>query len=299
MRLALILAALAGLVLSSPSARAAPPAPFRDCPDCPEMVRVPAGTFQMGDASPSAPSNEKPAHAVTVPAFAAGEFEVTMKEFAAFVSATGYAIPPACKTGKGLKGGWGTWPEATWRDPGYPVGDRQPVTCVAWADAQAYADWLSKRTGKPYRLLSESEWEYAARAGTTTEYWWGGKADDLCAFANGGELAMQREFPNWPAANCDDGYAFTAPVGSFHPNAFGLYDMAGNVWEWTADCYAPTYDPQPRDGGAYADGDCLHRVLRGGSWGWGVVDLRSAQRNGLLPPTIRGGDIGFRVARSL
>ena len=271
---------------------------FRDCPDCPAMVRVPAGTFRMGDDSAAAKADEKPAHSVTLPAFAVGKFEVTYGEFSAFVAATGYTPPTGCLTDRKGGQGWGFGADASWRDPGYPLTDRQPVVCIPWAAANAYALWLSRRTGKPYRLLSESEWEYAARAGTTTQYWWGDRADDLCAYANGGDLAMQKQFPSWPAADCDDGQAFAAPVGSYRPNAFGLYDMAGNAWEWTQDCYAPSYDPQPRDGGAYTGGSCAHRVLRGGSWGWGVVDLRSAQRNGLLPPTIQGGDIGFRVARS-
>ena len=259
----------------------------------------------MGDSRPPAKPDEQPVHPVAVPAFAAGKFEVTRGEFAAFVAATGHEPAPGCLTGRNpivvgqRPARWSFDPAASWRDPGYPAGDDQPVVCVAWADASAYAAWLSMRTGKSYRLLSEAEFEYAIRAGTTTEYWWGDDPDALCAYANGGDLAAQREIPSWPAARCDDGHAFTAPVGSYRPNAFGLYDMAGNAWKWTADCYAPSYDPQPRDGSAYAGGSCEHRVLRGGSMGWGVVDLRSSQRNGLLPPTLKGGDIGFRVARSL
>ena len=293
------------IISGGPVALAAPDGPppspneFRDCPECPTMVRVPGGTFQMGDASAKAKADERPVHSVTLPAFAAGKFEVTYGEFAAFVAATGRSPATGCLTDRRGGHGWGFDADASWRDPSYLLTDRQPVVCVAWAAADAYAQWLSMRTGKIYRLLSEAEWEYAARAGTTTQYWWGDKADDLCAYANGGDLAMQKRFPSWPAAQCDDGQAYTAPVGSYRPNAFGLYDMAGNAWEWTQDCYAPSYDPQPRDGGAYTSGSCAHRVLRGGSWGWGVVDLRSAQRNGLLPPTIQGGDIGFRVARSL
>ena len=301
--LTLLRCALALVVLRPPAAFAGPDGPpageLRDCPDCPAMVRVPGGSFQMGDASATAKADEKPVHSVAVPAFAAGKFEVTYGEYAAFAAATGHEPVTGCLTDRKADRGWGFDPDASWRDPGYPLTDRQPVVCVSWADADAYAQWLAKRTGKPYRLLSEAEWEYAARAGTTTQFWWGDKADDLCAYANGGELAMQKRFPSWPAAQCDDGYADTAPVGSYRPNAFGLYDMAGNAWEWTQDCYAPSYDPQPRDGSAYTGGGCAHRVLRGGSWGWGVVDLRSSQRNGQLPPTIHGGDIGFRVGRSL
>jgi formylglycine-generating enzyme required for sulfatase activity len=301
--LALVAGAMALAVAIWPVAVAArSPAPgleFRDCPECPRMVRLPGGIFQMGDAHTPARPDEQPVHAVTIAAFAVGKFEVTRREFAAFVAATGYAPGPGCVVGRHGEARWVPDPTASWRDPGYPISDDQPVVCVAWADASAYAAWLTRRTGKSYRLLSEAEFEYAIRAGTTTEYWWGDNPDDLCAYANGGDLAAQKQFRAWPAARCDDGHAFTAPVGSYRHNAFGLYDMAGNAWEWTADCYAPTYDPQPRDGSPYTGGGCEHRVLRGGSMGWGVVDLRSSQRNGLLPPTIRGGDIGFRVARSL
>jgi formylglycine-generating enzyme required for sulfatase activity len=262
------------------------------------MVRVPAGTFQMGHEGLGGAPNEAPAHPVTLRAFAAGKFEVTHAEYAAFVAASGYQPTPGCLTDRDAPG-WGFDPKASWADPDFPQGDRQPVVCVNWADASAYVTWLSQKTGKTYRLLSEAEWEYAYRAGTTTEFFWGDKPEDMCAYANGGDLTMKVHFPEWPAVNCDDGYVDTAPVGSFKPNAFGLYDMAGNAWEWTADCAAPAYGVQPTDGTAYTGGACSSRVLRGGSWGWGVVDLRAAQRNIRLPPTIKGGDAGFRVARDL
>lgn len=277
------------------------PASFRDCPECPEMVPIPGGTFQMGDASAMAKPDEQPVHEVTVAAFAAGRFEVTRGEFAAFVTATGYAPSSGCLIDRTRTGQMLFDSSASWRDPGYPQTDRDPVVCMGWADAQAYAAWLSRRTGKVYRLLSEAEWEYAARAGTTSEFFWGNTDHDLCTYANGGDLAAQKQYPSWPAAPCNDGYVFTAPVGSFRPNAFGLYDMAGNAWEWIADCYAPRYDVQPRDGSAYTGGSCDHHVLRGGSWGWGTSDERSSQRNPLLPlpSTVRGGDFGFRLARAL
>lgn len=295
----LVLLALVETPRASPAT--AVPTPFRDCPECPEMVRVPGGTFQMGDASALAKPDEKPVHAVSIAAFAAGRFEVTRGEFATFVAATGYAPSPGCLVDRTFSGRMTFDASASWRDPAYPQTDRDPVVCMGWVDGNAYAAWLSRRTGKAYRLLSEAEWEYAARGGTTSEFWWGDTDHDLCAYANGGDLAAQKQFPWWPAAPCNDGYVFTAPVGSFRPNAFGLYDMAGNAWEWTADCYAPTYDSQPRDGSAYSGGRCDHHVLRGGSWGWGTSDERSSQRNPLLrlPGTLKGGDFGFRVARAL
>jgi formylglycine-generating enzyme required for sulfatase activity len=285
---------------------AAPPGPvgpneFRDCPDvCPVMVRLPAGTFRMGHEGPGGAPNEAPTRPVTLRAFSAGKFEVTHAEYAAFVAASGYKPTPGCLTDRDAPG-WGYDPKASWADPDYPYDDRQPVVCVNWADASAYVAWLSQKTGKAYRLLSEAEWEYAYRAGTTTEFFWGDKLEDMCAYANGGDTTMHIHFPEWPAVGCDDGYVDTAPVGSFRPNAFGLYDMAGNVWEWTADCAAPTYGVQPTDGTAYTRDACPRRVLRGGSWGsWAPApDLRAAQRNITLPATIKGGDAGFRVARDL
>lgn len=289
------------LAATGPSpTRAAPGAPgFRDCPECPQMVRVPSGTFQMGDEAAAAPADERPVRTVSVTASAVGAYEVTREQFAAFVVSTGNEPAKGCMTDRDQDGRWRYDPEASWRDPALPQTDRDPVVCVGWAGASAYAAWLSQRTGKSYRLLSEAEWEYAARAGSTSEFWWGDSPDALCAYANGPDLAAKAKFPGWPVAACDDGHALSAPVGSYRPNAFGLYDMAGNVWEWTADCYAPEYTVQARDGAAYQGGDCARRVLRGGSWVRGLVDLRSAQRNGLLAPTLHGADIGIRVARAL
>jgi formylglycine-generating enzyme required for sulfatase activity len=281
---------------------AEPTAPntFRDCPEvCPAMVRIPAGTFQMGSESARARADEKPVHGVTVRAFAAGAYEVTRAEFAAYVKETGKSPGGPCTTDSARTGQWANYPDADWTDPGVPTSDRHPVTCVNWADAVAYTEWLSAKTGKPYRLLSEAEWEYADRAGSTTEYPWGDDPDQMCRFANGPDLAATRTFPRWTGgANCDDGHDFAAPVGSYAPNALGLYDMAGNAWEWTADCYA-YYAVQPPDGRPTELPGCPRRALKGGSWVRGLVDLSSAQRNGLPRPEQRGGDIGFRVARDL
>jgi formylglycine-generating enzyme required for sulfatase activity len=253
----------------------------------------------MGDASSAARSDEKPVHTVSIAGFAAGKYEVTVEEYAAFVAATGHAATPGCRTDRNLDGRWEDDAVATWRDPGFPQTDRHPVVCVSWADANAYVAWLTEKTGKAYRLLSESEWEYAVRAGSTSQFWWGDDANELCAYANGPDLAAKEKFPRWTTASCNDGQALAAPVGSYKPNAFGLYDMAGNAWEWTQDCYVSSYEAQPRDGTAYSGGRCQRRALRGGSWVYGFADLRSGQRNGLPPPEIRGGDIGFRVAQSL
>ncbi|MYA41212.1 MAG: formylglycine-generating enzyme family protein [Gemmatimonadetes bacterium] len=243
---------------------------FRDCAVCPAMVRVPAGAFLMG--SPESESgryqDEGPQRVVLVAAFAAGVHEVTFTEWEACVEAGGCL--------EHLPG-----------DEGWGRADR-PVINVNWTDAQAYVEWLSEVTGHRYRLLSEAEWEYAARAGASTARPWGETVTDACLFANG----------DYSALPCGDGHENTAPAGSFKPNAFGLYDLLGNVWEWTQDCWNEGYAGAPGDGRAWESGDCSARVLRGGSWYHGVKDLRVAYR--LRSPFLdRSLIVGFRVARSL
>lgn len=273
---------------------------FQDCKDCPRMVAVPGGTFTMGDNSPSAPKDEQPAHEVTVPAFAVARTEITQAQFARFASETGYDAPGPCTTDADRDGRWESVAEANWMDPLFPTGDAYPVTCVNFHDAKAYADWLSRKTGRRYRLLSEAEYEYAMRGGTQTQFWWGDDKDAMCAHANGPDRSAGNVFARWTRiAACDDGQAFLAPVASHRPNAFGLYDLAGNAWEWTADCYVPNYAVQPRDGSAFGDDTCGWRSTRGGSWVYGLFDLRSAQRNWKIRPDQRGADVGFRVARDL
>jgi formylglycine-generating enzyme required for sulfatase activity len=277
-------------------------ATFRDCVDCPELVVIPAGRFRMGTDAPSAKPDARPAHEVTVSRFAIGRTEVTRAQYRLFASETGRGASGPCTSDPDLDGRWQDVPAANWEHSGFPSGEDHPVTCVTWADASAYADWLAAKTGEPYRLLSEAEWEYAARAGTTSEYPWGDAGDGMCAFANGPDDTVFAKFPGWSRAKgaaCDDGEVFTAVVASYKANGFGIYDMPGNVWEWTADCYEPDYTRQPRDGSAYTEGACTRRALRGGSWVYGIGDLTSAQRNGLPRPGQRGADIGFRVARGL
>lgn len=273
---------------------------LRDCAECPDMVAVPAGTFRMGaDAAPARP-DEHPVHEVALAAFMIGRTEVTRAQYRAFASETGRGAPGPCTSDPDRDGRWQSVAEANWEDSGFPAGEDHPVTCVTWADAAAYAGWLAAKTGKPYRLVSEAEWEYVARAGTTTDYPWGATSDGMCVAANGPDTTVFAVFPSWSPARgapCNDGYAFTARVGSYAANAFGASDMAGNVWEWTADCFAADYADHPRDGSAYVSENCQRRALRGGSWVYGIEDLRSSQRNGLPRPGQRGADIGFRVAR--
>ena len=232
---------------------------FRDCPDCVEMVIVPSGEFEMGS---SLKPTEEPVHPVTIPRnFAIGRRLVTFAQWDRCVAEGGCKFSPP--------------------DQGFGRGDR-PVTDVSWDDAKEYVAWLSRTTGKPYRLPTEAEWEYAARAGSTTPYWWGkdiGSGRAQCAEC-GGEPGR------------------SVPVGSFRPNAFGLFDTAGNAAEWVEDCWNPSYRGAPSDGSAWTNGDCSLRVLRGGSFGDKAIALRSSARF-RYDEDVRYYANGFRVARDL
>ena len=267
---------------------------FRDCPHCPEMVVVPSGDFMMGSPSSEGDSDEGPRRRVTIRSpFAVGMHEVTRDEFGRFVSATGRSMGDSCwiwedEEGKDRSG-------RGWRNPGFPQTGSHPVVCVSWDDARAYVRWLSRETGESYRLLSESEWEYVARAGTQTRYWWGDGSSSQCRYANGADASSGLDW----GVDCDDGYSRTSPVGSFGGNSFGLHDVHGNVWEWVQDCWNDSYTGAPRNGSAWESGECSLRVLRGGSWFNGTPrDLRSAVRYGLVAWD-RHVDNGFRVARTL
>ena len=267
---------------------------FRDCPDCPEMVVVPSGRFDMGSppTEEGRHDNEGPVHPVTIGyRFAAGVHEVTRGEFARFVSATNRVVGSSCW---GWDGKWRERSRAGWRNPGFPQGDEHPVTCVSWNDAKAYVRWLSEQTGEPYRLLSESEWEYVARAGTTTARSWGEDPSAQCRHANGADAST--DYPR--AAGCDDGHSHTSPVGSYEANEFGLHDVSGNVFEWLEDCWNGSYREAPSDGGAWKTGDCDRRVFRGGSWLNEPRFLRSAFRV-RYALGYRSNVLGFRVARTL
>ena len=264
-----------GLREAAPSKLPPAGSKFRDCPECPEMVVVPAGSFLMGSlpGETGRDGDEGPRHRVTIARpFSVGVHEVTFAQWDACRRAGGCSHNPDGQ-------GWGR-------------GTR-PVVDVNWNDAQQYVRWLSRKTGARYRLLSESEWEYVARAGTTTRYWWGGA------------IARSR-------ANCDgcgsrwDGRQ-TAPVGTFRPNAFGLHDVHGNVWEWVQDCKHGSYSGAPSNGTAWTTaGDCSQRMMRGGSWESFPRYLRSANRGRLLPGNryfaVNGvpvRNVGFRVASAL
>ena len=266
-----------------------------------EMVSIPGGTFRMGDLSGDGDDDEKPVHSVTVPAFSMGKYEVTVGQFQRFVEATEYHTD-AERNADGNEGcyaytageGWSwTWGRS-WRRPGYSVGDGQSVACVSWNDAQAFIAWLTQQTGESYRLPTEGEWEYAARAGSTTKYHFGDSELQLCHFANHGDTSTDFSDRN---KSCSDGVGYrTTMVGRYQPNSFGLYDMHGNLWELVQDCYNESYAEAPINGSAWTSGDCDLRVIRGGSWGSSPGALRSANR-GRSRLTDRNTTRGFRLAQ--
>ncbi len=291
-------AAIAAPVLG-PGQRPGAFAAFRDCADCLDMVALPGGTFTMGSPKTD-PWRERDENQVrvTLPRFAISRFPVTRGQYAAFAAATGRGAEGGCVTDRAKTGAWAVDPLGTWRDPAFAQDDSHPVVCVDWDDARAYAAWMKARTGRDYRLPSEAEYEYANRAGTKTTYFWGPDANTGCAHANIADAAAKRAFPRWITATCDDGYERTSPVGHFAPNPWGLFDITGNVWSWTADCYASDHASNPRDGRPYAPAHCDRRVIRGASWYFSPWDARAASRD-FDAPTYRDGDLGFRLARTL
>lgn len=246
---------------------------FRECDKCPEMVVVPAGSFFMGAGDAKAKEVELPRHQVTLAKpFAVGKIHVTRAQFMAFVTETGYDVG-SCFSGE--------------LDLDASKSGDHPVVCVNFADANAYVGWLSTKTGQAYRLLTESEFEYAGRAGTVTAWFWGDKRTDAKAYAH--------------CADCSGNMGFakaTAPAGSLKPNAFGLYDMVGNAYQLVQDCFQANYNGAPADGSARGGGFCPIRVIRGGSWEKTVEWGRSASRF-LHAADMRSNEVGFRVARSL
>ncbi|MFO1100080.1 MAG: SUMF1/EgtB/PvdO family nonheme iron enzyme [Xanthobacteraceae bacterium] len=246
---------------------------FRECAkDCPEMVVVPAGEFMMGSppTEKGRMPDEDPQHKVTIGRpFAVSKYDVTFNDWDACVSVGGCP-----REGRAGDVDWGR--------------DTRPVIYVSWDDAQQYVAWLSKMTGKPYRLLSDAEFEYAARAGTQTAYPWGDDIGENNANCVGCGSQWTGSAGTWQ----------TAPVGSFAANRFGLYDMVGNVWKWVQDCYHPNYNGAPTDGSTWTGGDCTARVVRGGFWGGGPEFVRPAFRD-RNSANLRDYTLGFRVGRTL
>ncbi len=287
--LMLVLGLLVGLGCAGPlnslsTTNYVPGDTFRDCDVCPVMVVVSEGKFTMGTpvSEPKSENRERPRHDVTISRrFAMGIFEITFDEWDACVEAKGCNnyLPDDERWGRG----------------------KRPVIYVNWHDADAYVEWLSQVTGEDYRLPSEAEWEFSARAGTATAYSFGNDEGDLCLFANSADASLNAgKDEGYLPLDCNDGFGTeTAPVGSFKPNPYGIYDVHGNVWEWVADCWNDTYAGAPSDGSAWTEGSCNQRVLRSASW----VDarggsLRSGHR-GRIDVSMRSNNLGFRVARTI
>lgn len=296
-------------VAESDAATQAAGTTFRDCPNCPEMVAIPAGTFLMGSSAADSERDlaamnvlerflaksyldeEHPQHQVRIGhPFGLGKYLVTRGQFAAFVRATGYASAGGCTFYR--RSGYRYHDDGSWQNPDFPQTDQDPVVCMSSQDAQAYIDWLNENlrwtitgeAGRLYRLPSESEWEYAARAGQQTARWWGDDIGTNNADCNGCGSSWD-----------DQG---TAPVGSFRPNQFGLYDMLGNAGEWMQDCWQTSYDRAPSDGTAWTAGDCQRRAVRGRDWTSEIWSVRTTARIGLRVNQ-KSNDVGFRVAKTL
>lgn len=300
---------------------------FRDCPDCPEMVVIPAGSFMMGSPetetgpildTPQTPL-EGPQKRITIKQFACGKFDITKKQWAEFVKQTNRKTTGGCMFAM-LPTSDSTQPwlpdtAANWNHVGFAQDSTHPAICLSWTDANDYVQWLSKKTGLTYRLLTEAEWEYADRAGTTTSYYWGNTASR--EYANYGDDSVAGK--GFAAGR--DKWLYTSPVGSFPPNRFGLYDMNGNAIQWVEDCLSITYSNLNSDGTAFKNdiplkfaqgyfsvvngkGACGFHAARGGGYGDTPKFIRSAARNfaplpGTMTPDLsRSSGSGFRVARA-
>jgi formylglycine-generating enzyme required for sulfatase activity len=249
---------------------------FRDCRDCPEMVEIPKGSFLMG--LDIGRDDQKPMHRITINyRIAVGKYEITLRQFEVFLKETNFSPNNGCVVYDLPSFNMNL--AKSWADPDFKQNANHPVVCVNWHDAQAYVGWLSAKTGKKYRLLSESEWEYAARAGSVAKYAFGDTIDSK-------------------KANYGDEFRRTTPVGSYPGNKFGMHDMHGNAAEWVTDCWADNYEHTPVTGGPMTEGSCQNRVLRGGTWNNQAQYLRSAFRNGYFAD-FRLSGIWFRVAREL
>lgn len=271
-------------------------AKFADCAECPSMAYIPGGKFDMGGTE----TNEKPVRQVSVLPFAIGAKEVSLKEWELCVRSNGCSKLPADKDYREFQ------------------SDNQPVVGVSWNDAKAYVTWLSRMTNEKYRLPSEAEWEFAARAGTTTRNFWDGATDDICKYANildqtGWQVfaknypvgsprpwmtVSQQDMKSLQPAQCSDGYVWTAPVGSYNTNQYGLFDTIGNVAEWVEDCYLETYEGAPIDGSAWNEIGCQQHSARGASW-FSTLPVVSSARRGGREQSYKSQALGFRVARDL
>ncbi|WP_420546712.1 SUMF1/EgtB/PvdO family nonheme iron enzyme [Curvivirga sp.] len=264
---------------------------IQECDECPEMVKLPKGSFVMG--SDNGAEDEAPAHKVTIDYdFAVSRSEITVGQFSQFVSETDYHAGATCHVSEN-----GKWKEVSfsWVYPNFVQDRDHPVVCMNWNDAQAYVEWLSKKTGRDYRLLSEAEWEYAAKGGMKGKFWFDNIAMLQCTYING--AADETEEEN-RLQECSDEFKYTAPVYYMPTNPFGLFAMNGNVWEWVQDCNTDNYQNAPSNGKADESHGCDQRALRGGGF-LNSGDALSNINRGSINPDRRDFDTGFRIALSL
>lgn len=270
----------------------------RDCTGCPELVVVPGGEFVMGSGKEEKlrEPDEEPAHRVRIGGpIAVGKYEVTRAQYAEFARETKRESKGGCNSTLG--GRFNKNLKASWSSPGFPQKDDEPVVCVSWEDAHAYTTWLSKKTGKSYRLLSEAEWEYVARAGTTGRRFWSDPDEgNACRYASVADMSFKKVSPGMPIFPCSDEHPYTAPVGKFPANPFGLHDMLGNVAEWIEDCWNGDYSSAPENGAVRSTGSCSERGYRGGAWNGKPATVRSAYRDRESIEE-RHDHLGFRVVR--
>jgi formylglycine-generating enzyme required for sulfatase activity len=276
------------------------------------MVVVPPGTALLGAPAddPMHNPDETPRRTFRITKeFAVSRFEITRAEFEAYVHSSQTEVPGHCLTDRRALGKWEFDAATTYRDPGFSQTGKHPVACVSWDDAQAYVTWLNAQTSGGYRMLTEVEWEYVARAGSTedTQFTWGNDASEGCSLANAFDqtalehyaLMDRSGYKLFDPLHCRDGHLNTSPVGSYRANRFGVYDMIGNVSEWVEDCYAPTHAAIAESGAPPAIASpCSQRVAKGGSWGTLAHNLRTAERFA-YPSSHRDDSIGIRVAKDL
>lgn len=277
---------------------------FTDCENCPEMIVIPSGDAMIG-AEPYEANRKRgdiELRKVTIAyKLAVGKTEITRGQYRQFMTETKHKMTTdGCNTWSRTRI-MGYVKNHNWDNPGFPQNDKHPVVCVSHVDATAYAKWLSRKTSKPYRLLSSTEFEYATRAGTRGPWFWGTSQRDACKHANVGDSIFRRNYDHAPVFNCDDGYEQTSPAATYEPNAWGLHDMLGNAWEWTDDCLHRDASKIPVDGRAWLSedgGECDRRVPRGGSWVSGTDWVRAAAQAG-DPAVYHSQLLGFRVAVTL
>lgn len=284
---------------------------FRDCDDCPEMVVVPAGSVMLGSYKNEAYRRKgergKQKAEIKKP-FAMAKTEVTLRQYSQFMEQAGHQSKIPIRDGQPLRGcnyfdgkTYGYVSQHSWQNPGFPQREDSPVLCVSWSDADAFSKWLSEKTGRTYRVPSTVEFEYALRAGSETPWSWGTNTDSACEYANIADQTFSSVYPKRDSFPCDDGYLNVASVAKFKPNQFGLYDMLGNAWEWTNDCWHDDLDKAPLDGSSWQQedsGDCTARTPKGGGWISGPAWSRAAVRS-KDGQHYRSFMLGFRVAAEI